>query len=170
MALFLLVRMSTIDQDKLEPVVRPVVESFGCALWGIEFRVYEKSAVLRVFIDKPEGVTLDDCTEVSNQLSAVLDVEDPLAMPYTLEVSSPGIERPLFGVDHYLKYVGQRAKLKLKWPVDGRRNYEGVIEGAEDQRAHLRISEGELKKIPLSTIARGQLKVDLDEYFKGHKR
>ncbi len=150
------------DQTRqLEEIIRPVVESFGCTLWGVEFRPFRRSALLRVYIDRPEGgVTLDDCADVSYQLSGVLDVEDPIAVPYTLEVSSPGIERPLLDYTHYRRYVGERAKVRLKWPVAGSRNYRGIIRAADDERLTLETAE-QVVDIPWDAIGRGRLLVDI---------
>ncbi|MGF1546498.1 MAG: ribosome maturation factor RimP [Thiotrichales bacterium] len=162
--------MSEITQEALRKIIEPVAEGLGCLLWGIEFRTYDKNALLRVYIDKLEGVTLDDCSDVSHQLSAVLDVEDPIGVPYTLEVSSPGVERPLFGYPHYQRYLGQRVKLRLMRPVDSRRNFEGVLEFADPMRVRLRLENDVVAEIPLDAIARGQLKVDFEQYAKEQKR
>ncbi|MGF1642147.1 MAG: ribosome maturation factor RimP [Thiotrichales bacterium] len=162
--------MSEITQETLRKIIEPVAEGLGCALWGIDFRAYDKNALLRVYIDKDAGVTLDDCADVSHQLSAVLDVADPIGVPYTLEVSSPGVDRPLFGYPHYQRYIGQRVKLRLKWPIDARRNFEGTLEFADPTQVRLRLEKETLVDIPLDAIARGQLQVDLEQYAKELKR
>ena len=86
---------------------------------------------MRLYIDGPDGVTIDDCERVSRQVSAVLDVEDPLSGEYTLEVSSPGLDRPLFSMEQYARFVGDVISLRLRAPLNGRRKFKGVLEKAE---------------------------------------
>lgn len=156
--------------EKLENIVRPVVESFGCALWGIDFRPFSNSALLRVYIDKAEGITLDDCSQISYQLSGIFEVEDPIDVPYTLEVSSPGIDRPLLTLAHFNQYLGQRAKVRLRWAIEDQRNFVGIIDSVNDSGVILQISENKIV-IPIDAISRGKLLVDLGESgSKGVKR
>ena len=96
-------------------------------LWGVELLQQGRYSLLRVYIEREEGVTIEDCEKVSRQVSALLDVEDPIAGEYTLEVSSPGVDRPLFSVEQYAKYVGSEVNLKLRRAVDGRRKFKGQI-------------------------------------------
>ncbi len=145
-----------------------MVRSLGCELWGIDFRPFKASALLRVYIDRPEGVTIDDCSRVSYQLSGVLDVENPIDMPYTLEVSSPGVERPLLDAGHFSRYVGEKVKMRLTRPLDGRRNLVGVIDGVEDDTVILNV-EGEMVAVPLALLSRGKLLVDFAALTKGAK-
>ena len=91
--------------DELSVLIDPVVRSFGCELWGVEYRPAKAGAFLRVFIDKQEGVTIDDCSNVSRQLSALFDVEEPISSAHNLEVSSTGIDKPLMTIEHYERYV-----------------------------------------------------------------
>ncbi len=149
--------MTNDTDDRLERLIRPVVEGLGCTLWGIEYRPQKRSALLRVFIDKDDGVGMDDCERVSRQLSAMLDVEDPIPVAYTLEVSSPGIDRVLFTPEQFRRYRGEKAKIRLRWPVQERRNYEGTIRGAEDDRVLLE-QQGEVVEIPMEAISRARLK------------
>jgi len=149
--------MTNEADDRLERLIRPVVEGLGCALWGIEYRPQKRSALLRVFIDKDEGVGMEDCERVSRQLSAMLDVEDPIPVAYTLEVSSPGIDRVLFTPEQFRRYIGEKAKIRLSWPVQERRNYEGTIRGVEDGRVLLE-QRGEVVEIPMEAISRARLK------------
>lgn len=112
-------------------MLQPAIEVLGLELWGIEYLTKGRSALLRVYIDSDEGVTIDDCEKVSRQISAILDVEDPIAGEYTLEVSSPGLDRPLFAAEQYAAYVGEVINVRLSSPVDGRRKFKGVLNSAD---------------------------------------
>ena len=122
------------DFPNLERLIEPVVTGMGYQLWGCEFQHRKNQAFLRVYIDKREGITLHDCELVSHQLSGVLDVEDPINMPYLLEISSPGLDRLLFTTEHYRRYLGQEVKVKLKWMVEGRRNFTGTLVDADQSK------------------------------------
>jgi ribosome maturation factor RimP len=142
--------------SQLTQLARSVVEPMGYELVGVEYMQRGGGAVLRVYIDTPDGVTLDDCTAVSHQLSGVLDVEDPIQGHYDLEVSSPGLDRPLFGEAHYLRFRGQRAKVRLGDKLEGRRNFEGVLAGVADGHLLLEV-DGELRKLPLDLVESARL-------------
>ncbi len=157
------------DIEDLEQIIKPVVKGFGCELWGFDYRPYNRSALLRVYIDKEDGVTLEDCADVNHQLSGVLDVEDPIKVAYTLEVSSPGIDRPLLELEHYRMFVGERVKLRLKWPVEEQRNYVGILRSTDEARIELMLEDREVQ-IPVEAISRGRLLVDIDLNRKGIKR
>lgn len=144
------------SKKELETLIKPVVESFGCELWGIDFTPFKESALLRVFIDRDTGVTLDDCSDISHQLSGMLDVEDPIQLPYRLEVSSPGIERPMLSVNHYQRYLGRLVKMRLKWPLGGQRNFTGSIISADEDKVVLDVDGVEVE-IPFDAIGRGRL-------------
>ena len=157
------------NTEDLEDIIEPVVSGLGCKLWGFDYRAFNSSALLRVYIDKKDGVTLDDCASVNHQLSGVLDVEDPIKVAYTLEVSSPGIDRPLLTLDHYRMFVGQRVKLRLKWPVEEQRNYVGILRSMDAARIELMLGDREVQ-IPVEAISRGRLLADIDLNRKGAKR
>jgi ribosome maturation factor RimP len=157
------------DIEDLEQIIEPVVEGLGCELWGFDYRPFNNSALLRVYIDKEHGVNLDDCARVNHQLSGVLDVEDPIKVAYTLEVSSPGVERPLLKQAHYQMFIGERVKLRLKWPVKEQRNYVGILRSADDEEVKLMLEDREVQ-IPIEVISRGRLLVDVDLNRKGIKR
>jgi len=108
-------------------LIDTTIQALGLDLWGVELLQQGKYSLLRIYIEREEGVTIEDCEKVSRQVSALLDVEDPIAGEYTLEVSSPGMDRPLFSIEHYLKYVGSEVDLKLRRPIDGRRKFKGQI-------------------------------------------
>ncbi len=153
----------------LEALIEPVVNSFDCQLWGIDYRPMNKSALLRVFIDRPDGVTLEHCSDVSYQLSGVLDVEDPIKVPYTLEVSSPGIERPLLRLEHYRDNLGHEAKVRLKWPVEGSRNFRGVIAAVDGDEITMEV-DGRQILFPFDAVSRGRLIVEMQFGNKGKTR
>ncbi len=108
-------------------MLRPAVEETGKSLLGIEFVSAGNNSVLRLFIDHESGVDVDDCAEVSRQVSAILDVEDPISSEYNLEVSSPGLDRPLFELEHFQAVLGETINLKLSVPLNGRRKFKGQL-------------------------------------------
>ena len=118
--------MSQLEQKLTEMLTAPV-EALGFEMVGIEFVRAGKHSTMRVYIDHPDGITVDHCAEVSHQVSAVLDVEDPINTEYNLEVSSPGMERPLFKLQHYIDSVGEVVTLRLKMPMGDRRNFKGKL-------------------------------------------
>jgi ribosome maturation factor RimP len=143
--------------QNLTALFEPVVESMGYELVGVEFHGGEHHGVLRVYIDKEDGITVDDCASVSRQVSAVLDVEDPVAIAYDLEVSSPGINRPLFKAGDYQKYAGQKVKIKLAVAQDGRKNFNGELQGINDDGLVLIEVDNETFELPLHDIAKSNL-------------
>jgi ribosome maturation factor RimP len=108
-------------------LIDTTIQALGLDLWGVELLQQGKYSLLRIYIEREEGVTIEDCEKVSRQVSALMDVEDPIAGEYTLEVSSPGMDRPLFCIEHYSQYVGAEVDLKLRQPLDGRRKFKGQI-------------------------------------------
>ena len=119
------------SQDKLTQLLTPAVEGLGFELVGVEHLPQGKHSVLRIYIDSPEGITVDDCSRVSHQVSGVLDVEEPIKGQYNLEVSSPGIERRLFKREHYERFVGSKVKVQLHHAINGRRKIVGMLEKLE---------------------------------------
>jgi ribosome maturation factor RimP len=117
--------------EKIAAIIEPAVTALGFEMLGVEYLPQGRHSLLRIYIDSEDGVTVDDCGNVSNQVSAVLDVEDPIRGEYTLEVSSPGLDRPLFTLAHYARFVGSLAEIRLHAPVHGRRKYKGRIQGVE---------------------------------------
>ncbi|OOF37465.1 ribosome maturation factor RimP [Rodentibacter heidelbergensis] len=123
--------MATLEEN-LKTMLEGAVEDLGCELWGIECQRAGRFMTVRLFIDKEGGVTVDDCADVSRQVSAILDVEDPIADKYNLEVSSPGLDRPLFTLNQYERYVGQDIAIHLRIPVMDRRKWQGKLERIEN--------------------------------------
>ena len=145
---------STSKEQELEALLTPTVRQLGCDLWGLEYRPWgRRRATLKLYIDAPSGVTIDDCERVSRQVSALLDVEDPIASAYRLEVSSPGLDRALFRREHYQASIGEQVDVRLALPLDGRRRVEGQLVGIEDDDVVVRDGEYEYL-LPLGHILR----------------
>ena len=143
-------------RSQFEGIVEPVVASLGYELWGLQYAAHRKGALLRVYIESEQGITLDDCAAVSDQLSAVLDVEDPIGVPYTLEVSSPGLDRLLFRAEQFARYIGERVKLRLGMPLDGRRRFEGRIAEVGADAVTLELEDGQ-RVLPFDAIEEARL-------------
>lgn len=146
--------------EKLETLLRPVVEGLGFDLWGLEY-VRGRGAILRLYIDSDNDITVDDCAAVSHQVSGVLDVEDPISGEYTLEVSSPGVERPLFSLSQWLRYLGAQVQVRLLAPHEGKRRFVAVIKGVEGDDLLLE-QDGKQWIIPFAQIDRANLVMPLD--------
>ncbi|MFA5632451.1 MAG: ribosome maturation factor RimP [Porticoccaceae bacterium] len=138
-------------QEKLAQLLAPVVTAMGCELWGIEFTASARHSTLRIYIDKEDGVLLEDCERVSRQVSSILDVEDPISTEYTLEVSSPGMDRPLYTLDHFSRYRGETVTIRLRVPYEGRRRYKGLLVGVEGDDVVVQC-EGEEYLFPIDVI------------------
>lgn len=127
-----------VTTEKLNELLAPLVSDLGLEFVGIEFSPSRGSSLLRVFIDAPERpVAIEDCERVSREISALMDVNDPIEGRYTLEVSSPGIDRPLFTLEHFSRYIGSEAKISVALPIDGRQRFHGAIKAVEGDRIHL---------------------------------
>ncbi len=143
-------------QDLTE-LFEPVIRSMGYELVGIEFQGSTQHGTLRVYIDHENGIGVDDCVAISHQISAILDVEEPIQQGYDLEVSSPGINRPLFKAQDYEQYSGHSAKIKMAVPLNGRRNFKGVLQGVIDSRSVQIMVDNEGYDLPISDIAKANL-------------
>ncbi len=119
-------------EQKLTDMLRPAVEETGKELLGVEFISAGNNSVLRLFIDHDNGINVDDCAEVSRQVGAILDVEDPISSEYNLEVSSPGVDRPLFELSHFQQVIGETINVKLSMPLNGRRKFKGILTAIEN--------------------------------------
>ncbi len=124
---------------ELHKLVESVVAAMGYELVGMEYLPRAGSALIRIYIDQAAGITLDDCEKVSHQVSGVFEVEDPITGPYTLEVSSPGLDRPLFNAAQFARYVGRDARVRLHAPVDGRRNFRGTIVSVAGEEVRMKV-------------------------------
>ncbi len=125
--------------SELNRLIEPAVEAVGFEFVGLEYVAEGRHSVLRVYIDHDDGITVDNCADVSRQVSAVLDVEDPISGQYNLEVSSPGMDRPLFKLEHFERYQGEEIKLRSHAPVEGRRNFRGVLQAVEGDQISLNV-------------------------------
>lgn len=143
-------------QIELEQLLKPTLEAMGYELWGCQYLARGGYALLRIYIDSANGIGIEDCERVSRQVGAVLDVEDPIAGEYRLEISSPGIPRPLFCVDHYQRYIGQQVDIKLTKPLANQRNFSGIIVSADAQELVLDLGN-EIQHFSINTIAKALL-------------
>lgn len=132
-----------LGQDVFQELIEPVVQALGCDLWGIEYFQAGQRRILRVYIDKTGGVDIDDCQRISRQLGSVFDVEDPIGGEYTLEVSSPGLDRPLYTFAQYEKLAGEQIALQLRFPFEGQRKFKGLLKGVEAEDVVLVVGEQE---------------------------
>ena len=137
--------------EHVTELLEPVIEGLGYECVGVEFHPARRNAVLRVFIDGAEGVTVDDCAQVSHQVSGVLDVEDPIAGDYVLEVSSPGLDRPVFKSSDYTRFAGEAIRIRLRERIDGRRKITGRLAGLTDEGVVVDAADGRTV-IPLTAI------------------
>ncbi|WP_142665283.1 ribosome maturation factor RimP [Limnobaculum zhutongyuii] len=146
--------MATLEQ-KLTELISAPVEALGFELVGIEF-IRGRQSTLRIYIDSENGINVDDCADVSHQVSAVLDVEDPITTAYNLEVSSPGLERPLFTAAHYERFINEDVSLTLRMGVQNRRRWAGKIKSVEGEIITLDV-EGKDEVFALSNIQKANL-------------
>ncbi|HKM27435.1 MAG TPA: ribosome maturation factor RimP [Thiopseudomonas sp.] len=142
--------------EQLQDILTPVIEALGYKSWGIEYVAQGRHSVLRVYIDHEDGIFIEDCEIVSRQLSAVMDVEDPISSEYTLEVSSPGMDRPLFTLEQFAAFVGEQVKIRLRSPVEERRNFQGLIRSVEDQDVVVQMGEYEYL-LPIDLIEKANI-------------
>lgn len=171
----------------LEELIEPVIEGLGYECWGIEYVSQGKHSVLRVYIEsaqasdsekeeleltevdeniteeqaKESGIELKDCELVSRQISGVLDVEDPINGEYTLEVSSPGMDRPLYKLDHYERFKGSQVNMRLRMAYEGRRKYSGLLKGLEGNDVVLQVGEEEFL-FPIEAIEKANVVPQFD--------
>ena len=142
--------------DELAKLLEPTVERLGYELADLEVRLGGKGGLIRVFIDKPEGIDLDDCETVSRAVSALLDVEDPVPGNYNLEVSSPGLDRKLTKVEHFQRFAGETVKVQMRLPIEGRRRFRGTLVSSDDENIVVEV-DGESHSLPLKTIDTARL-------------
>ena len=158
------------EEGSVEARVREIAERAaaerGLELVHVEFAGGARAPVVRVFIDKPGGVTHEDCSEVSQHLGTVLDVEDFVPGAYTLEVSSPGLERGLYRRGDYERFAGRPARLKTRGAINGQRNFRGRIVGVEGEEVLFDDRTTGRARVPLSEIAKANLEIDIEEEFR----
>ena len=147
--------------DELVELLEPTIERLGYELADLEVKLGGKDGVLRVFIDKADGIDLDDCEKVSHAVSALLDVEDPLPGHYNLEISSPGVDRKLTKAEHFQRFMGETVKVQMRFPVDGRKRFRGKLEACEDDTIVVEV-DGTSYSLPLATIDTARLVYEAD--------
>lgn len=152
--------------EKIEIIAQPLVDALGMELVEVEYKREGRQMVLRLYIDKPGGITLDDCAAVSRELSALLDVEDVIPGMYNLEVSSPGLNRPLKSLDDYKRYAGRLIKIKTFTPTADdagnlRKTFLGELVGVDGDLVRLKLREGQTASISLSAIAKANLEFEI---------
>jgi ribosome maturation factor RimP len=148
-------------------MLEPLVESLGYELVLLEFNAHKGSALVRLFIDAPGGITVGDCEKVSREVEGLLDVEDPIPQNYRLEVSSPGLDRPLVKPAHYERFAGQQARVQLVAPRDGRRKFQGVLRGVREETGGLETADAVTVELALGNIERARLVPDFEKELSG---
>ena len=146
----------SMTSDELAKLLEPAIVRLGYELWNLELKVGGKHGVLRLFIDKADGVGLADCEKVSLAVSALLDVEDPLPNHYDLEVSSPGLDRRLVKVEHFQRFMGETLKVQMRFPIEGRRRFRGTLVSSDDENIVVEV-DGESHTLPVATIDTARL-------------
>jgi len=153
--------------DTIRTIAERVAQARGLEVWDIQSRRETTGHVVRVFIDRPgpaatpdESVSVEDCAEVNRELSTILDVEDPLPFAYTLEVSSPGLDRPLRNDGDYARFAGRLAKIVVSEAVNNQKAFEGRLRGVENDAVLLEAPNGRMHRLPLKLITRGRLEVE----------
>jgi len=144
------------SRDELLKLLEPTIERLGFELADLELKTGGRDGFLRLFIDKTDGIDIVDCENVSREVSAILDVEDPLQANYTLEVSSPGLDRTLTKPAHFQRFMGQDVRVKLRFPLAGRRNFRGALRSADEENIEI-VVDGESHSLALATIESARL-------------
>jgi ribosome maturation factor RimP len=153
-------------EERIRAIAERVAAEHGLELVHAEVGVLGRNAAVRLFIDKPGGVTHADCSTVSHHVGTLLDVEDYINSTYTLEVSSPGLERGLYKLADYERFAGRMAKMKVREPVNGQRNFKGRIRGVEGDAVVFDDKTSGEVRVPLKVIAKANLEIDVEEEFR----
>ncbi len=156
-------------EKRVQEIAGRVAIEHGLELVHAEVAGPEGKPILRIFIDKPEGVTHEDCSAVSLHVGTILDVEDFIHSAYTLEVSSPGLERGLYKRQDYERFAGRPARMKTRTPLNGQRNFRGRIIGVEDQSLIFEDKTSGRVSVPLASIVKANLEIDVEEEFRRAK-
>jgi ribosome maturation factor RimP len=155
-----------LSSGKLTSLLQPLVEDLGYEFVGIEHSSNPKNPVLVIYIDAADGIAVEDCAKVSREIAALLDVEDPIPGQYQLEVSSPGLDRPLFTLAQFQQFSGEVAQISLFAPLDGRRKFKGKILGTIDGQVKME-QDGVAVTLDLGNIAKARLVPDYADLFAG---
>ncbi|GAA0299246.1 ribosome maturation factor RimP [Psychrosphaera haliotis] len=146
---------------RLTEMLQPAVDALGFELLGVEFIRAGNHSTLRIYIDHENGISVDNCADVSHQAGAILDVEDPISTEYSLEVSSPGMDRPLFTVEHFAKVVNETVSVKLNVPQDGRRNFKGTLVEVESDMININV-DNQVFSILIDNVQKAHLVAQFD--------
>jgi ribosome maturation factor RimP len=152
-------------RERVEKIAKAAAQDRGVELVHVEFAGTKRDQVLRVYIDKEGGVTIDDCTQVSQTIEAVLDVEDIIPSKYVLEVSSPGIERQLYSLADFVKFAGKLAKVKTKTEIDGQKTFVGPITTVDGDEITIDDRTRGAVTFPYVAVDKANLKIDLVKEF-----
>jgi ribosome maturation factor RimP len=148
--------------EQIRQILGPILESMGLSLWDLEFQKQGPQWLLRIFIDRESGgVTLNDCEIVNRDLGAALDVEDIISHPYTLEVSSPGLDRTLSKPEHFARFAGSTVKIKTFQPINGQKVFRGKLLGLVDGMVNVELETGVVLAIPVTGITKSSLEVEI---------
>lgn len=143
-------------QAEIEQLIAPVVTALDCELWGTELATRGRNSLLRIYIDREDGVSIEDCEAVSRRVGRLFDVEEPIAGNYTLEVSSPGMDRILFRIEQYAQYIGETVDVRLVRPFEGRRRLTGLLAGVDGDEVRVQVDDEEFV-LPLEWIQRARV-------------
>jgi ribosome maturation factor RimP len=157
---FFVVMSMGVEWDRLRRLIQDIVEGQGYELVDVEFKGAGKNSILRIFIDEPAGISLRDCELVSEQVGTVLDVEDLIPFSYTLEVSSPGLERKLVKESDYTRFGGKLARIQTRIPLRQQKVFRGRLQGLHEGKVRLELPKGDLLEIPLDVIDQARLEFD----------
>lgn len=150
-------------EEAVAELLQPVVESMGYEWWGVEYHHNSVHSILRVYVDKPEGgIGIDEIVEITDQLNPVLDVENPIATAYTFEVSSPGMDRPLYTLAQYARYIGETLKLQTRQAINGQRKFTGVLQTVDEQAQEITLhfpqaKTGAQQVLPFAAIEKARI-------------
>lgn len=153
-------------EDRVRAIAERVTTDHGLELVHAEVAGPENKPIVRIFIDKPGGVTHEDCSEVSLHVGTILDVEDFIHASYTLEVSSPGLERGLYKREDYERFAGSLARMRTRRPINGQRNFRGKLIGIDGNDVFFEDRTSGRVKVPLDAIAKANLEIDVEEEFR----
>lgn len=143
-------------EEKLENALKPTIESMGFEFWGLEYISAGRHSTLRLFVDREGGINVDDCADISHQVSAIMDVEDPISGAYNLEVSSPGLDRQLFKPEQFARYQGQTVQIRSAVDILGRKRFKGKMLKVDEQGVEIEV-DGEIYPIPFDEIEKANL-------------
>lgn len=156
------------DKALLTELIKPAVEAAGMEFWGLEF-IAGRRSLLRIYIDHAEGVDVDDCAQVSHQVSGVMEVSDPIKAAYRLEVSSPGWDRPLFVPEQYPRFIGAKLKIRTIIPQEGRRNFAGELLAVEDDSIRLQLDAETQISLKFDQIDKAHIVPDVEAEMRNKK-